>query len=70
MSKAIADSNRDAKPIIITGDGEYALPETHCGGYEVLNWNETADYRCVNCLQRFRLRHTRGYERPLGSFYD
>lgn len=67
-------SNHEAKPIVITGDHEYNLPNTHCGGYEVTYWErwngERAEYRCDNCGQRFRLRHTRRYERPLGSFYD
>lgn len=66
--------NRDTKPIVVVGDGEYALPETHCGGYEI-NWferwnGERPEYRCTKCLQRFRLRHTKGYEKPLGTFYD
>ena len=67
------DSNKDAKPLIFVGDGESALPNYHCDGYEVNyyeRWNgERAEYRCTNCLQRFRLRHTPGYEAPY-SLYD
>lgn len=74
MSIPSAKANHDAKPIVITGDGEYALPERHCGGYEVTYgeaWgNEKAAYRCEHCGQRFRLRHTKGYQKPLGSLYD
>lgn len=68
------NANRDAKPIIVVGDHEYDLPETHCEGMEVLwheRWNDVpASYRCEWCGQRFRLRHTKGWEPPLGSFYD
>jgi predicted RNA-binding Zn-ribbon protein involved in translation (DUF1610 family) len=65
--------NWETKPVICVGDGEYAIPNTHCGGYEVTYWEkwngQRAEYRCDNCGQRFRLRHTPGYERPY-SLYD
>jgi hypothetical protein len=70
----MSGANVEAKPIVITGTSEADLPATHCGGYEI-NWFERwagmrPEYRCTKCLQRFRLRKPRGYEPPLGSFYD
>jgi hypothetical protein len=69
------DSNKEAKPIIVVGDHEYDLPERHCDGEGEVLWferwdDEKASYRCDLCYQRFRLRHTKGWEPPLGSFYD
>lgn len=66
--------NWDAKPIVIVGDHEFNLPSTHCAGKgEVLYFeawgNDKGAYRCDECGQRFRLRHTPGYE-PSHPLYD
>jgi len=66
--------NWSAKPIVIVGDHEYDLPNTHCSGKgEVTYWerwgNDRGAYRCDECGQRFRLRHRPGYQ-AFYSLYD